>query len=208
MKIFKRSPSSHSTCKLSPKDVVVRTGKCCKDVTFPVQKLQTRKRKNSSDFKEHEATGDFIWHKKVKKEDNQKLPLKILRQIQKRKAWENARELEELKTKRKEREKRRFEILEEREKEGRKQIAELELAWSKEQEEVFFLNQVPIRSQIRLSQGRGKPIDFLARYVTSVNQLDLENIETEDPLRILNNLTEDDVEDLFEDIKSLQTSPH
>ena len=39
------------------------------------------------------------------------------------------------------------------------------------------------------------------QYVTSVNQLDIENIETEDPLRILNNLAEQDLEDLIEDIK-------
>ena len=106
---------------------------------------------------------------------------------------------------RKEREKIRQEAREVREKEERKRAAEQELAWSKEQEESFFLNQVPLRSQIRLEQGRAQPVDFLARYVTSVNQLDIENIETEDPLRILNNLAEQDLEDLIEDIKVYKT---
>ena len=104
--------------------------------------------------------------------------------------------------KKKEREKIRHEVREVREKEERKRAAEQEVKnRSDEQEESFFLNQVPLRSQIRLEQGRAQPIDLLARYVPSVNQLDIENIETEDPLRNLDNLPEQDLEDLIEDIK-------
>ena len=193
---------SYSSCKLSPKDVVVRKGSSL--ATFPEQKVLTGKRKDSSDFPKHDTDKletHFIWHKKVKKEEKEKIPLQLLKKRQKRKAEENAKELEELKRMRKEREKIRQEAREVREKEERKRAAEQELAWSKEQEESFFLNQVPLRSQIRLEQGRAQPVDFLARYVTSVNQLDIENIETEDPLRILNNLAEQDLEDLIEDIK-------
>ena len=202
MKIYKRSPASHSSCKSSPTDVLVRTGKGSSLATFPEQKVLPRKRKDSSDFpKTWRWSGKqiFIWHKKIKKEEKEKLPLQLLKKCQKRKAEENARELEELKRRRKEREKIRHEVREVREKEERKRAAEQKLA--EEQEESFFLNQVPLRSQIRLEQGRAQPIDLLARYVTSVNQLNIENIETEDPLHIVDYLPEQDLGDLVEDIK-------
>ena len=48
---------SYSSCKLSPKDVVVRKGSSL--ATFPEQKVLTGKRKDSSDFPKHD-TDKFV----------------------------------------------------------------------------------------------------------------------------------------------------
>ena len=195
------SPISHGSYKLSPKDIVVRTGNA-KFTSLPQQRKQSVK--TIKDVQSPAADNSetvFIWHKKVEKETENKIPIEQLKKNQKRRAEDNARELIELKRRRKEREKIRCEIRERKYEEERRKIAETELCWNDQQVEEFFLKQVPLRSQIRLKQGRAKPIDIFTRYTTAVNLLDIENIETEDPLHHMKDLSEEDLEDLCEDIK-------
>ncbi|KAH9383765.1 hypothetical protein HPB48_025535 [Haemaphysalis longicornis] len=70
--------------------------------------------------------------------------------------------------------------------------------WEK-QEDIFHLQQAILRSKIRIEDGRAKPIDLLARYI-SAEEEDF-GVEMLEPYIYLNGLTIQDLEDLQEDIK-------
>lgn len=55
------------------------------------------------------------------------------------------------------------------------------------------------RSKIRIRDGRAKPIDLLAKYISAEDD-DL-SVEMHEPYTFLNGLTATDMEDLLEDIK-------
>ena len=119
------SPISHGSCKLSPKDIVVRTGNA-KFTSLSQQRKQSVK--TIKDVQSPAADNSetvFIWHKKVEKETENKIPIEQLKKNQKRRAEDNARELIELKRRRKEREKIRCEIRERKYEEERRKIAEI-----------------------------------------------------------------------------------
>uniref|UniRef100_G3MTM4 Splicing factor Cactin n=1 Tax=Amblyomma maculatum TaxID=34609 RepID=G3MTM4_AMBMU len=63
----------------------------------------------------------------------------------------------------------------------------------------FHLQQAILRSKIRIEDGRAKPIDLLARYI-SAEEEDF-GVEMLEPYIYLNGLTMEDLEDLQEDIK-------
>lgn len=75
---------------------------------------------------------------------------------------------------------------------------------------VFLCNsQAKLRSRIRIADGRAKPIDLLAKYITDQDEdvmelasADLSGaIEILEPTQFLVGLGMDDLEDLLEDIK-------
>ncbi|KAH7960147.1 hypothetical protein HPB49_017411 [Dermacentor silvarum] len=70
--------------------------------------------------------------------------------------------------------------------------------WEK-QEDNFHLQQAILRSKIRIEDGRAKPIDLLARYISAEGE-DF-GVEMLEPYIYLNGLTMEDLEDLQEDIK-------
>jgi Conserved mid region of cactin len=61
------------------------------------------------------------------------------------------------------------------------------------------LEQARLRSTIRIQDGRAKPIDLLAKYVHS--EEDIDAVEMHEPYAYLNGLTVKDLEDLIVDIK-------
>lgn len=66
----------------------------------------------------------------------------------------------------------------------------------------FFIHQYLLsvcRSKIRIRDGRAKPIDLLAKYISAEDD-DLA-VEMHEPYTFLNGLTVTDMEDLLEDIK-------
>merc|ERR1719187_1101453 len=67
------------------------------------------------------------------------------------------------------------------------------------QEDQFQLEQARLRSQIRIQDGRAKAIDLLAQYVSS--QDDVSAVDMHEPYTHLTGLTQEDLEDLMEDIK-------
>jgi hypothetical protein len=72
--------------------------------------------------------------------------------------------------------------------------------WGQEEDQ-FHLEQAKLRSKIRLKDGRAKPIDLLAKYVTAEeDEMDMD-IEMNEPYTILNGLSGNDLDDLLEDIK-------
>ena len=88
----------------------------------------------------------------------------------------------------------------EKEKEFLQRVKEAEYyrEWEK-QEDSFHYNQVRLRSKIRITDGRAKPIDLLAHYIND----DDDNLAVEmiEPSTYLNGLTIRDLEDLLADIK-------
>lgn len=70
--------------------------------------------------------------------------------------------------------------------------------WERKEGE-FHLEQVRLRNQIRIREGRAKPIDILAKYINSL--ADTSEIELNEPYLIFTNLSMIDCEDLLEDIK-------
>eukprot|EP00069_Balaena_mysticetus_P002096 bmy_15763T0 len=68
-----------------------------------------------------------------------------------------------------------------------------------EQEDNFHLQQAKLRSKIRIRDGRAKPIDLLAKYISAEDD-DLA-VEMHEPYTFLNGLTVADMEDLLEDIQ-------
>ncbi|KAG8241557.1 hypothetical protein J6590_084488 [Homalodisca vitripennis] len=67
------------------------------------------------------------------------------------------------------------------------------------QEDQFHLEQARLRSRIRIQDGRAKPIDLLAKYISA--EEDVDAVEMHEPYTYLNGLMVKDLEDLIEDIK-------
>lgn len=64
---------------------------------------------------------------------------------------------------------------------------------------------VPGSSKIRIRDGRAKPIDLLAKYISAEDD-DLA-VEMHEPYTFLNGLTVADMEDLLEDIQVAGLAP-
>lgn len=62
------------------------------------------------------------------------------------------------------------------------------------------------RSKIRIRDGRAKPIDLLAKYISAEDD-DLA-VEMHEPYTFLNGLTVTDMDDLLEDIKVCAYVPY
>ncbi|XP_048736311.1 splicing factor Cactin-like [Ostrea edulis] len=140
----------------------------------------------------------FVWSKKMEKEGKKHLNEEEIHKHQKMKLEESRRELEKVKKRRLERERQMEERDNERELMQREKESEYYREWEK-QEDNFHLNQAKLRSKIRIQDGRAKPIDLLAKYI-SVEEDDLA-VEMHEPYTYLYGLTIVDLEDLLEDIK-------
>ncbi|KAL3867399.1 hypothetical protein ACJMK2_044604 [Sinanodonta woodiana] len=149
-------------------------------------------------FGDEHLLDTFLWSKKMDKEGNRSLSKEEIQQLQKQKMEENRRELEKVKKRRLEREKEMEERQSEREQMQREKEAEYYREWEK-QEDSFHLQQAKLRSQIRVQDGRAKPIDLLAKYISAED--DELAVEMHEPYTYLYGLTVPDLEDLLEDIK-------
>ncbi|XP_076443229.1 splicing factor Cactin-like [Babylonia areolata] len=149
-------------------------------------------------FGDEHLLDTFVWTKKIEKEGKKHLTTDEIQKQQKLKMRENKVELEKVKKRRLEREKER----EERENERDMMMREKELEYFREwekQEDNFHLNQAKMRSEIRIKDGRAKPIDLLAKYISAED--DAIAVEMHEPYTYLYGLTITDLEDLLEDIR-------
>ncbi|XP_022110580.1 cactin-like [Acanthaster planci] len=140
----------------------------------------------------------FVWHKKNETAGLGGLAHEHLKGMMKGKQVENRLELQKVKQRRIEREKEREQREKELEELQRMREAESFKEWEK-QEDSFHLNQAKLRSKIRIQDGRAKPIDLLAQYVSADLDDDL-SVEMQEPYNVLRGLTIIDLEDLLEDI--------
>lgn len=162
------------------------------------QKSESLLYDHASKEQDEKANETFIWRKKNQKIGIDKLePTQVL-MLNKLKQEETSRELEKLKRRKIEREREREERDKEREFLQRQKESEYHSHWES-QEDSFQLKQVKLRSQIRIEEGRAKPIDLLAKYISADD--DGLDIEMHEPYTYLNGLTIRDLEDLLEDIR-------
>lgn len=152
------------------------------------------------DKDEERTSSTFVWGKKMEKEGLKNLTRKELEQLNKKKKLENIDELEKLKKRRLEREAQRAEREDEMYQQQRAKEAAQFHEWEK-QEENFHLEQARLRSKIRIQDGRAKPIDLLAQYISDQNLEESIEMQMHEPYAYIQGLNADDLEDLLVDIK-------
>ncbi|XP_060535456.1 splicing factor Cactin [Cylas formicarius] len=149
-------------------------------------------------FGDGNLLSSFVWNKKLQKEGLTHATHEELEARNRFKQEENKRELEKVKKRRLERELERQKRDEENQLLQRsKEAAQFE-EWER-QEDQFHLEQARLRSHIRIQDGRAKPIDLLAKYISAEEEVDA--VEMHEPYTYLNGLQINDLEDLLEDIK-------
>ncbi|XP_065278176.1 splicing factor Cactin [Emys orbicularis] len=149
-------------------------------------------------FGDNNLLGTFIWSKALEKKGIGHLEEKELKERNKRIQEDNRLELQKVKQLRLEREREKAMREQELEMLQREKEAEHFKTWE-EQEDNFHLHQAKLRSKIRIRDGRAKPIDLLAKYISAEDD-DLA-VEMHEPYTFLNGLTVSDMEDLLEDIQ-------
>ncbi|XP_078299753.1 splicing factor Cactin isoform X1 [Panthera onca] len=149
-------------------------------------------------FGDNNLLGTFIWNKALEKKGIGHLEEKELKERNKRIQEDNRLELQKVKQLRLEREREKAMREQELEMLQREKEAEHFKTWE-EQEDHFHLQQAKLRSKIRIRDGRAKPIDLLAKYISAEDD-DLA-VEMHEPYTFLNGLTVADMEDLLEDIQ-------
>lgn len=151
-------------------------------------------------FGDSNLLNTFVWHKKLDQDGLKDLPVEEKKKVMRRKQEVNKVELAKVKQLRHERERERGQREEEMELMQREKESNQFKVWE-EQEDKFHLEQAKLRSRIRIKDGRAKPIDLLAKYASSAENMDdLSGIEMQEPYTYLNGLTIFDLEDLLADI--------
>ena len=152
-------------------------------------------------FGDSSLTKTFRWDKKLEKDGIKNIKDDELDRMAKARIIEQKQELEKVKQARLMRERERQERQELEELEQRSKESDKFAKW-KADEDKFHLNQALLRSTIRIQDGRAKPIDLLAKYISAESEVDA--VEMHEPYTYLNGLTTNDLEDLLEDIKVYQ----
>ena len=150
-------------------------------------------------FGDHNLLENFRWSQKLKQEGLDKVDERELQRIERAKQVEQRQELEKVKQRRLEREREREERETLLELEERKRENDKFMKWQKDEDD-FHLQQARLRSKIRIDDGRAKPIDLLAKYI-STDENEIDTIEMHEPYTYLNGLTVKDLEDLLVDIR-------
>lgn len=149
-------------------------------------------------FGDSNLLSTFVWKKKLDREGLKNITPEELEKRNRDKQNENRRELEKVKKRRLERELEK----QRREEEIAMQQRNKEAAQFQEygrHEDEFHLEQARMRSKIRIQDGRAKPIDLLAKYISAEEEVDA--VEMHEPYTYLHGLSCQDLEDLVEDIK-------
>lgn len=154
-------------------------------------------------FGDAHLTSTFVWGKKLESEGLKDATVEEVEIINRRKQHENRAELEKVKKSRLDRERERMEREEEMVLLQRTREAAQFEEWER-QEDQFHLEQARLRSKIRIHDGRAKPIDLLAQYISTFNSMELTEMEMHEPYSYLNGLSIQDLEDLLVDIKVYQ----
>eukprot|EP00095_Tigriopus_kingsejongensis_P011715 snap_masked-scaffold452_size166894-processed-gene-0.18 protein:Tk11715 transcript:snap_masked-scaffold452_size166894-processed-gene-0.18-mRNA-1 annotation:"Uncharacterized protein C19orf29" len=149
-------------------------------------------------FGDSQLSRSFRWDKKLQKEGLDQLDERELHKMERIKRERQRQELEKVKTERMYREKEREDFLHAKELEERMKENAKYSQWQDKEDE-FHLEQARMRSKIRIQDGRAKPIDLLAKYISAEEELD--TIEMHEPYTYLNGLTLGDLEDLLVDIR-------
>ncbi|KAJ1799247.1 hypothetical protein LPJ59_001964 [Coemansia sp. RSA 2399] len=157
-----------------------------------------------------EALGKkFVWKKKVEQDRARGLSKEEMRAAERRRREEAELELESLRKRRELREVERAQRDEEMRRIRREQEQEKLGDWERREEE-FHLTQAKKRAEIRIRNGRPKPIDVLAMNLRLANEklspeevdaLGSMRIDVDEPHMIVDGLGENECEELLHDVE-------
>jgi len=149
-------------------------------------------------FNDNNLSDKFVWHKKLEAAEEQGLTRAQLMERERERARENKAEIERMKQRRLEREKEMERSQAERDALLRAQEDAQFGQWI-QQEDHFQLEQARLRSEIRVKEGRARPIDLLAKYLHSDPE-DATDIDMNEPYNVFSAMNANDCEDLKVDI--------
>ncbi|XP_072957289.1 splicing factor Cactin [Typha angustifolia] len=152
---------------------------------------------DSNPFGDSNLTENFVWRKKIERDVAQGQPLDISLKAEKKRQRERMAEIEKVKKRREERAIEKAQHEEEMALLARERARAEFQDWEKKEEE-FHFDQSKIRSEIRLREGRMKPIDILLKNLKFSEDCD---IELNEPYMVFKGLTAKEMEELQNDIK-------
>ncbi|CAN4092594.1 unnamed protein product [Withania somnifera] len=166
------------------------------------KKLKTQKvsgySNDSNPFGDSNLNENFVWRKKIERDVTRGVPLDTFSmKAEKQRQLERMAEIEKVKKRREER------AIEKAQREEELQLLARERAraefqdWEKKEEE-FHFDQSKVRTEIRLRQGRVKPIDILIKQLEPSGEFD---VEIDEPYVVFKGLGIKEMEELQEDIK-------
>ncbi|XP_009625323.1 splicing factor Cactin [Nicotiana tomentosiformis] len=153
---------------------------------------------DSNPFGDSNLNEKFVWRKKIERDVTRGVPLDTFSmKAEKQRQKERMAEIEKVKKRREER------AMEKAQREEELQLLARERAraefqdWEKKEEE-FHFDQSKVRTEIRLRQGRVKPIDVLIKQLEPSGDFD---VEIDEPYVVFKGLGIKEMEELEEDIK-------
>ncbi|KAF4388087.1 splicing factor Cactin [Cannabis sativa] len=153
---------------------------------------------DSNPFGDSNLNEQFVWRKKIEKDVHQGVPLdEFSLKAAKKKQRERMADVEKVKKRREDRALEKAQHEEEMALLARERARAEFQDWEKKEEE-FHFDQSKIRSQIRLREGRIKPIDILSKHLNGSDDTD---IDLREPYLVFKGLTVKDMEELRDDIK-------
>lgn len=155
-------------------------------------------------FGDSALTDTFVWSKKLARQGVTSVSRQQLEAEARRKQLENKAELEKVKSRRLQREAERAARDQDAAAAARAREAAHYSCWQR-QEDAFHLQQATLRSQIRIRDGRAKPVDLLACYAASEGGADA---DLHEPYAYLAGLAAADLEDLLADVAVYQQLQH
>ncbi|XP_042519746.1 cactin [Macadamia integrifolia] len=153
---------------------------------------------DSNPFGDSNLNEKFVWRKKIERDVSQGQPLVTYSvKSEKKKQKERMAEIEKVKKRREERAIEKAKYEEEMAVLARERARAEFHDWEKKEEE-FHFDQSKVRSEIRLREGRIKPIDILSKHLNGSDDFD---IEINEPYMVFKGLTVKEMEELHDDIK-------
>ncbi|KAE8098428.1 hypothetical protein FH972_016494 [Carpinus fangiana] len=153
---------------------------------------------DSNPFGDSNLNEKFVWGKKIERDVSQGVPLdEFSAKAEKKRQRERMAEIEKVKKRREERAIEKAQHEEEMAMLARERARAEFQDWEKKEEE-FHFDQSKVRSEIRLREGRTKPIDVLYKQLNGSDDFD---IEINEPYMVFKGLTVKEMEELRDDIK-------
>jgi hypothetical protein len=143
----------------------------------------------------------FVWHKKYQDLESKGVSRDSVLRQEASMRRENEVELEKVRRAREERERVREMLRSDQDDQGQTKDDELFSKWVSE-EDKFLFEQAKRRSEIRMKEGRGKPIDQLSIYVYGTTEPIAQSIQL--PFAIFSTLSTRDLSELITDMREFQ----
>ncbi|XP_022946832.1 cactin isoform X2 [Cucurbita moschata] len=153
---------------------------------------------DSNPFGDSNLNEKFVWRKKIERDVTQGVSLDAFSmKSEKKRQRERMAEIEKVKKRREERALEKAQHEEEMALLARERARAEFQDWEKKEEE-FHFDQSKIRSEIRVRDGRSKPIDILSKQLNGSDDFD---IVINEPYTVFKGLTVKEMEELRDDIK-------